>query len=253
MIPLAKKVKPEEQEKPKGESYTNFFTRLESLTDTARIRVPEEYIDEYGNIFLPPHAMYLIDTTGGIHEPVDTSGNLRTSAYTMGPGGHLYSASGTYTKGATGTTGAITVYAAASDIAYFLYGYVQIGGAKATAGTLICGLTCNAVNTTDLVVCHLKDTGANASEIFYINGLGEAATGVTKVGGTTGALLQNMIPGSDHCTAITGTSVIANTRAKYIVELTDMANTETFAAHLVFLSTTNQSPTTEAQGDGAWA
>ena len=69
--------KDEEVDEPEGESLANFITRLEALTDTERIRVFRKYIDKHGNIFLPVSAVYFVDTTGGVHEPVDTSGRVK--------------------------------------------------------------------------------------------------------------------------------------------------------------------------------
>lgn len=67
----------EDDDELEGESLANFIARLEAATGTERIRIPKEYLDKYGNMYLPPQAFYLVDSAGGIHEAVDTYGRIK--------------------------------------------------------------------------------------------------------------------------------------------------------------------------------
>lgn len=63
-----------EDEEAEGESLADFIRRVEVLTGTARVRVPERSLDRYGNLFLPPRTIYLVDAVGGLHESANTNG-----------------------------------------------------------------------------------------------------------------------------------------------------------------------------------
>jgi hypothetical protein len=234
----------EEVDKLEGEALTQYISRLEALTGTERIRVPKEWIDKHGNVLIPPQAIYLVDTSGAVHESADNRGRLPVSSNLIGQGGFRY-IQGTYTKGATGTTGLISVLPGTGDILIPMYGAIVAGGTRATSGPA--RFTIGDTTGQDVAILGLEATLA-PNEKIYFPGLGELADNPANQFHPA-TMYQLMIPSATLQTADVGTAV-SNV---FEVTVEDMANTEVFVARLILYSMNDTAPTVTIGTSDSWA
>lgn len=240
----------EDEDKAEGEPLFEYIKRLETLSGTPRVRVPKEWLDKRGNLFLPPQAIYLVDSEGIPHESADTSGVVRVNSYSIGAG-NIRSVQGTFTKNAIGTTGSVVVVPGTNDILYFMYGFVLIGAAHAGAASeLRAGITIDN-NTSDMTQLHLYDATADVNDQFIFPGLGAtSAAGATTMAGVYDRLLA-IIPSASLVNQDGGATPLG-ILPRYIVEYETMADTETFFLALYFYSM-NGVACTVAANAGVWA
>lgn len=113
-----------------GESLNEYITRLETLSDSTRLRVPASYIDDDGNIIVQPVIIYGVDDTGTPAELVDSSTALLRSG--SWPGGVLRVHEGVLAKTVNNADGIVHIRPAASDEVVLLCGSMTPGTARAT-------------------------------------------------------------------------------------------------------------------------
>ncbi len=234
-----------------SEALKDFIPRLEAFSGTQRVRVPKEFIDDQGNILLPPTAAYLLDEDGGLHPAVSTNGTLAPSSPYGVASGNFRIVSGTYTKGATGTTGTLTIIPGTDDVIYFMYGHILIGATHAGAASpLTAGIMWDA-GTTDPMRYDLYDVTADADETFTIPGIGEVpAAGIT-MGGTYHTL-QTAIPSTTVCN-YDGGAVALGTGPRYVIEYEIMASGEDWFIALVFFSMLGKAVSVTVGTSDTWA
>jgi len=239
-----------EDEEVDDESLISFISRLEGASGTHRIKVPKRFLDKHGNMFLPPQAVYLVDTEGEVHESADTSGQVPVNTLGIGAG-NIRMVSGTFTKDAVGTTGTLTITPAAGDVLYFMYGYVLIGATHAGAASELRAGIAGSPGTSDMLQLHLYDATADAGDNYLIPGIGEvpAAGAVTTAG--VYHRMQTMILGADLLNEDGDATALAGA-PRYVVQYETMANTEDWFATLYFLSSAGLAVTVTPAA-GAWA
>lgn len=240
----------EDEDRAKGEPLSEYIRRLETLSGTPRVRVPDKWLDKHGNLFLPPQAIYLVDDLGDIHRSADISGALTVNATGIGSGS-IRRVQGTFTKDAVGSVGSLQVVPAVGDLIYFMYGILTIGGTRA-GGTdqLYIGISGDDTSA-DLFQTHVDDAAAAVSEIYYFPSLGQANHDLPQATSGVYHRFQTMIPSISLLNEDnTAAAVVAFPR--YLIELAGMANAETFTFALHFLSANNLAVTLVVS-DGAVA
>lgn len=150
---------------------------------------------------------------------------------------------GTYTKGATGTTGNLNIYPAVDDVLILMYGVVIAGGTRVAAGECSAWIGASA-GSAQYQLC--TEASFAADEILPFPGLGQLidAPGEFVHPATK---YQLMIPGGG---LITGDLTTAGILPSLQIEMLTMASAEVFLFNVVFWSMTNQAVTsTESTSD----
>jgi len=160
----------EEEEEELTESLAQLITRLETFTDTERIRIPKGLVDKKGNILLPVVGIYGLDTTGGTHELVNTTGYLKvaggdvaTSPVPTFPGGTLLSTQYSFTNDGANSGNHSIKIEPATDCPMFLYNYAVYNGDAAGRATT---LTLHGSGAVQLAVLYTATLGATSYDMW---------------------------------------------------------------------------------------
>lgn len=105
-----------------GESLNEFVARIESLSDSQRLRVPATAIDEKGNVILTPVILtHATDIDGTPHEIMRADGQTKHYQW---PAGHFQRVTGTFTKTTAGGTGYVDIEPGTDDEIILMYGHI---------------------------------------------------------------------------------------------------------------------------------